>query len=290
MRDRDDDDDVVGHEIGDVIREPVHRCHSNLEIGSNTVNEPRHLRELRYELDRPINRNEEHKSKTGATVVIPADGIVEFGDRFVDETGLERHPPRVSASRRRKIAQSCMSASPDNTRRARRSISSRHNAPTAEGSSSLGTSRLTNSSAARSARSATGKASSSRRRSSGAIATSRTLPPSQHDDSRIDPAPGRHGSSALRTSGKASSTPQMLPTRRRFCRRLVRRGYLTSDLVSHQRRSTRGDGAAAGSPSRCLPRLTPAKQCDSGGQREPPPGAPPTVSGGAPASRRQRRA
>ena len=100
------DDDVVGDEVGDELGESRHWHPSGLEIVWNVLEQGADARPTLQRLDSAINGRQEGEPESVSPFLVPQRGVVEFGDRFVDEADLDGHPPSVSASRCRTTFQS----------------------------------------------------------------------------------------------------------------------------------------------------------------------------------------
>jgi hypothetical protein len=106
VRDCEHDDDVVCDEVGDEVGELGHWYLSGLEIGRNVLDQGADSRPTLDRLDSAINCSEKGEPEALSPFLVPQRGVVEFGDRFVDEADLDSHPPSVSASRCRTTFQS----------------------------------------------------------------------------------------------------------------------------------------------------------------------------------------
>ena len=169
MSDGDDRGTALLQHVGGVVREMLDSHPPHLEISPNTLDGRTGSRPSRHLVDGPIDRRHKRKPETRPTVLVPPAGASKLVARFAREINGEPHPASSSTSRWRTCSHGSVGDSPAITMRARRSISSAHATRTAASSSAC-SSRLTNSSAARFARSSSVSASASRQRSSAFIA------------------------------------------------------------------------------------------------------------------------
>ncbi len=150
-------------QVGDAVWEADYWYLAHLEVRGHTGNQRSSIRPGGEVLDGPVDGREERLPQTGALSRVPQRCCFELVSRFRLEGDRPTHP---SVSARRTRSRTSVHASPcdspANTLRARPSSSSAHACSTAASSPSGGPSRLTKSSAARSARSASGSERASR--------------------------------------------------------------------------------------------------------------------------------
>jgi hypothetical protein len=138
VRDGEYEQDFVGDHVGEVVRESGDRCPSYLEVFGHLFGERPGAWPPLDRIDRSIDCGEKGQPETVALALVPRRSSIEFLDRLVEESDLDGHSPRDSASRWRTDVQSWLLTSPSvRTRWARRSISVAHSVRTWTGSSDV---------------------------------------------------------------------------------------------------------------------------------------------------------
>ena len=163
VRDCDHSEKLRRLEVDEVIRKAVDRGAANIQLFGNARNWRPRSWNLAAPVDGVVDLGEEPMAKTGGPGLIPAGRLFGLSAcRILEAERLGQGFFSWSSRRSRTSCQETPTASPDRTRRARRSISAAH-AVSTSACGSLASSRLAKSSAATSARSSGGSYMASRK-------------------------------------------------------------------------------------------------------------------------------
>ncbi len=99
------DDVRVTNEVGDEVREAVHRYPSDFEILCDVVDQASGSRSTPDQLQGAFERSQERESEAVSLLLVPQRSVVNLADCFVDEADLDGHPSSVSATRWRTVVQ-----------------------------------------------------------------------------------------------------------------------------------------------------------------------------------------
>lgn len=92
VSDGQDVDDVICHEVGDVIRKSTHWRAPHVEVRWKPLDDSPGSGPLRDGLDRGIDRSQEREAEAMSSILVPARRVGEFRRRFRPETDRKRHP------------------------------------------------------------------------------------------------------------------------------------------------------------------------------------------------------